>query len=127
MLMAKMLRIDENHDGRTVQLATGDALELSLAENRTTGYRWHFVETAAEAAPSSCHLVKDFYEPGSAGVVGQGGVHCWRFQAAEPGVCRIGLEYRRSWEKGTAPGRTFRIRVEVRKGAQDSDRSKPAE
>jgi inhibitor of cysteine peptidase len=122
-LKAKMLRIDENYSGRTVKLATGDALEISLAENPTTGYRWHFLE----AVPSTCLLVKDAYKPSSAGVVGQGGIHHWHFKAAEPGACRIELEYRRSWEKSTPPGRTFRIRVEVGKDAQGRDPSRPSE
>jgi inhibitor of cysteine peptidase len=126
-LRAQMLRIDESYSGRTVKLVTGDALEISLAENPTTGYRWHYLDAAAESSPPTCHLVKESYEPDSTGVVGAGGIHHWQFRAAEPGVCAIDLDYRRSWEKGASSGRTFRIRVEVRKGVQDKDTSRPSE
>jgi inhibitor of cysteine peptidase len=126
-LRAQMLHIDESYSGRTVKLATGDALEISLAENPTTGYRWHYLDAAAESSPPNCHIVKDSYEPDSPGVVGAGGTHRWQFRAAEPGVCAIDLDYRRSWEKSASPGRTFRIRVEVRKGVQDKGPAKPSE
>ena len=35
-----MLRLDENHNGGSVDLVVGETFELSLAENPTTGYRW---------------------------------------------------------------------------------------
>jgi inhibitor of cysteine peptidase len=122
----KMLRADESYNGRTVTLAAGELLEIALAENPTTGYRWHPLEVATAGANPTCLPVKDSYEPGRARVAGQGGIHRWQFQAAESGSCTIELEYRRSWQKGTPPERTFRIHVEVRKGAQGSDPAKPS-
>jgi predicted secreted protein len=120
----KMLRADESYNGRTVKLAAGEFLEISLAENPTTGYRWRLLEAATVTA--NCPLVKDSYEPGHPQVAGQGGIHRWQFQAAEPGACTIELEYRRSWQKDKPPERTFRIHVEVRKGVQASDPAKPS-
>jgi inhibitor of cysteine peptidase len=121
---AKMLRADENYNGRTVKLAAGESLEIALAENPTTGYRWRLLDAATVAA--NCLLVKDSYEPGHPQMAGQGGIHRWQFQAAEPGACMIELEYRRSWQKDMPPERTFRIHVEVRKGVQASEHAKPS-
>lgn len=121
---AKMLRADENDNGRTVKLAAGEFLEITLAENPTTGYRWHLLDGGAVTA--NCPLVKDSYEPGHPQMAGQGGIHRWQFQAAEPGACMIELEYRRSWQKDKPPERTFRIQVEVRKGVQAREHAKPS-
>lgn len=119
---SNMLHTDEHHNGRTEELVAGDFLEIVLAENPTTGYRWHFVETGRPV----CVLTQDAYEPKGEGVPGQGGVHRWKFHAAEPGSCKIELAYRRSWEQGP-PGRTFRLQVEVRKGVQEKAPAKPTE
>ena len=121
---AKMLRADEKDNGRTVKLAAGEFQELTLVENPTTGYRWHLLDGGAVTA--NCPLVKDSYEPGHPQMAGQGGIHRWQFQAAEPGACMIELEYRRSWQKDKPPERTFRIQVEVRKGVQASEHAKPS-
>jgi inhibitor of cysteine peptidase len=123
----KMLRADESYNGRTLKLAVGESLEIFLVENPTTGYRWRLREEAMDSANSKCVLVKDSFEPGRAAVAGQGGIHRWQYQAIQSGTCKIHLEYRRPWEKGTVPQRTFRIRVEVRNGLENKDSSKPSE
>lgn len=114
----KMLRANESDNGRTVKLAAGESLEIALAENPTTGYRWQRAKQAAGDVGSPCPFAKDDFEPDRAGMPGAGGTHRWQFHAVEPGVCEIELEYRRSWEKDKLPERTFRIHVEVRKGAR---------
>lgn len=115
----KMLRANESDNGRTVKLVAGESLEIALAENPTTGYRWQRAKQTAEEAGSPCPFAQDAYEPGRAGMPGAGGIHWWQFNAVEPGACKIELEYRRSWEKDKPPERTFRIQVEVRKGARE--------
>lgn len=139
----KMQHADESYSGRTVKLLTGETLEIALAENPTTGYRWSLIspaakalinatppesapETAKETPNSACRFVSDSYEAGRAGVAGQGGIHRWQFRAIEAGACSIALEYRRSWEQAKVPERTFRIQVEIRKGAKDENPTKPS-
>ncbi len=139
-----MLHADASHSGRTIKLNIGEALQLTLAENPTTGYRW-VMRPAAEVAPASqvpaeapiepsnlrsvvvCQLVNDDYEAGTGAIAGHGGIHHWRFQAVGPGLCSIELEYRRAWETGKPPERTFRIKLKVRKGARDKTPTKPSE
>jgi inhibitor of cysteine peptidase len=118
-----MLRVDEHRNGRTVKLAVGELLEIVLAENPTTGFRWHLTEAGAP----QCVLKHDAYEPEGEGVPGKGGVHRWKFEAAEPGAGRIELVYRRSWEQDASPGRAFRLQVEVRQGTQEKKPVRPSE
>ncbi len=118
-----MLHADESQNGRSVKLAVGEFLEIVLSENPTTGYRWHFIEAGSPV----CNLVQDAYEPNGERVAGQGGVHRWKFEAAQPGDCKIELAYQRSWERDAPPGRTFRLQVEVRKGVREKASAKPTE
>jgi inhibitor of cysteine peptidase len=105
-----MLQIAEDDNGRTVTLAVGDAVELSLAENRTTGYHWELNEKAEPI----CELVSDDFEAAS-GPPGSGGVHRWQFRAVQPGSGEIGLQYRRPWEKNAARARSYQMSVRVSK------------
>jgi inhibitor of cysteine peptidase len=104
-----MIRINESHDGQEVGLKVGEDLEITLVENRTTGFQWA-LKTKTD---SSCALMIDESE-GIAGPAGKGGSHRWCFRAVRPGTEAIELEYRRPWEKGTQPGRTFKLSVRVR-------------
>ncbi len=103
-----MLQIGRDDNGSEVTLAVGEAVELSLPENRTTGFRW---ELKAQAGPV-CALVKDEFEP-AIGPPGQGGVHRWQFQAIRAGSGEIQLQYRRHWEQNAAPARNYRVSVRV--------------
>jgi inhibitor of cysteine peptidase len=104
-----MLQIAEDDNGHTVKLAVGDELELSLSENPTTGYQW---ELTAKAEPV-CKLVKDDFEAPTR-TPGSGGVHRWQFRAVQPGIGKIALQYRRSWEEGAAPARSYQVTVHVK-------------
>jgi len=48
------------------------------------------------------------------GMVGTGGAETWRLFAFRPGAQRVSFEYRRPWERETAPARTISFATEVR-------------
>jgi inhibitor of cysteine peptidase len=102
-----MIRIDESQNQREVPAKTGDHIELSLPENPTTGYRW---ELKADGSPV-CRPERDSsYQPPEGGV-GRGGVRTWAFAVVAAGTAGIELQYRRSFEAGAAPAKTFSVRV----------------
>jgi inhibitor of cysteine peptidase len=105
-----MVQVDSSYNGRDVTLAIGEVVELSLAENPTTGFGWQF---GVKPEPA-CSLVKSWFEAPN-GPPGKGGIHRWQFQAVRSGTGEIKLEYRRSWEKDTPPAQTFQLSVHVRK------------
>ena len=101
-----MLHLDENSNGATVDLTVGEVLEIQLAENPTTGFRW---QVQADGEPV-CQPVDDRFEsPG--GPPGRGGTHVWHFRACRTGTGQIDMVYRRSWE--TAAAKTFTLHVRV--------------
>jgi inhibitor of cysteine peptidase len=106
----KMIQVDRSYNERAVTLAVGELVEISLAENRTTGFRW---DLKVKPEPA-CALVESTFEPAT-GPPGKGGTHRWQFQAVRSGTGEIELEYRRTWEHDTPPGQTFKLSIRVRK------------
>jgi inhibitor of cysteine peptidase len=112
----KMIQVDRSYNGRQVTLAVGEVVEISLAENPTTGFRW---DLKVKPEPA-CTLLKSTFEPAT-GPPGKGGTHRWQFQAVRSGSGEIVLVYRRPWEQNTPPGQTFRLSVRVRKESSTQD------
>jgi inhibitor of cysteine peptidase len=101
--------IDETANGQQRDFALGQAFEICLPENPTTGYRWQ-LDTAAN---SICVLEQDRFEAPD-GPPGQGGRHRWQFRAAQAGRATIDFSYRRAWAGAGPPTKTFALRVRVR-------------
>jgi predicted secreted protein len=103
-----MLEFHESDAGEhEAQVPLGDSFEISLRENPTTGFRW---KMHAGAEPV-CSLTEDEFQPGR--LPGAGGIHRWRFLAAQAGETRIRLSLERSWRQDAEPSKTFGLRVRV--------------
>ena len=104
-----MIHVDASQNGREVTLEVGEVVEISLAENRTTGFRW---EIKSQAEPA-CALVNSTFEV-AVSPLGKGGTHRWQFQGERQGIGEITLEYRRAWHPEAPPRQSFRLNVNVR-------------
>jgi inhibitor of cysteine peptidase len=94
-----MIVVGQNQAGQTIDLPIGQDLELRLAENPTTGYRWIFARNGAPA----CLVMSDRYQrPG--GPPGRGGQHTWQIKAIAVGACDIAMQHTRSFEPNAAAG-----------------------
>jgi len=102
-----MVVVDQGQSGQTVNLPLGQVIELRLAENPTTGYRWAIVSDGAPA----CAVVGDRFV-GASGPPGQGGEHSWTIRGVQPGSCEIAIQYRRSLQPD-APARSFELHARV--------------
>lgn len=102
------MQIGEEANGRTLDLIVGETLDLILLENRSTGFRW---ELAPPGSPVAT-VERDSYEAAT-GPPGRPGIHTWFFRAVEPGEGRFELAYRRSWEGGRPPARSFSLSLRV--------------
>jgi predicted secreted protein len=106
-----MIHIDDNFDGRTLAIRIGEIVELTLAENASTGYRWDFANER-----SSWSAVLRLLEE-QAGATdtrpGMPGTRRFLLEAVAPGDAELELEYLRPWQRSTPPARTFRALIEV--------------
>ena len=102
-----MIVVDQNHSGQTIDLPVGQVMELRLAENPTTGYRWTFVSDGAPA----CVVVSDRFEA-SRRAAGPGRRASWQIKGALVGECRIAMQYGRSFQPDAA-AQSFALHVRV--------------
>jgi len=75
------------------------------------------VVVVPEELPEKTVLIeagKEYVPPEAEGVVGAAGKEVWTFYAEERGTSTISMAYRRPWEQGVEPARTFTLTVIVR-------------
>jgi predicted secreted protein len=96
--------IDASIDGREVALTRTQQLELRLASNATTGYRWTYAlsgDLMLYPSGPTPTFVPDA-PPGST-LVGAGGTDVYIFRADGVGTTHVKFEYRRPWEGDDVP------------------------
>jgi predicted secreted protein len=110
---AKVVRVTDAQNDSTVALSKGDALEVSLPGNITTGFSWAITSVAGKAvAPTG----KVEYAAKPTGLVGAPGVFTAKFNAVNAGKSVVCLAYRRPWEeKKKKAARLFVLTVSVKK------------
>ncbi len=105
-----MLELNETDADKTIELAVGDAIEIRLPENATTGYRW----TLKSIDKSICEVATEERHGPDKIVPGAPGTHVWRLKAIQAGDCGIEIAYGRPWRVDAPPARTFKIKLRVR-------------
>lgn len=104
-----MQMLTEADDGRTIDLHVGDAVQVTLPENATTGYRWEIDQL--DAAIVATEGSKSNY-PG--GAVGAAGKVSFAFKAEKAGNGEVALKYWRRFEGDSSIVRRFRINLSVK-------------
>lgn len=105
--------ITENDNGNSIDLKKGHTFYLKLNENPSTGYSWQL------NLNRGLNLLSDKYHPfessknGKNFVVGAGGFHLWRIEAAAEGDQQVTAIYKRPWEPETGREQTFTLTVRV--------------
>ncbi len=107
---ATELRVGAAEDSAAKQLSKGQVLVVSLESNPSTGYSWQ-VAQVDQAVLKQLGDPKFETPASSSGVVGAPGTEVFRFEAAGQGQTTLKLEYRRPWETGVAPIKTFTLQV----------------
>jgi len=101
---------DENDNGQTVTMGVGDALHLTLPENRSTGYVWSVVtndETILRPDEEPTYEIEGEAMPGAGGHV------TFNFIAAREGRVNLKLILARPQETAVEAAQTFALSVQV--------------
>ena len=106
-----MITLTESDDGRAIEMRSGDAVQIRLPENATTGYRWAIDSYDATLFEQPTEEAR--YASGAA--VGSGGEMTFAFKAKAPGKGEIALKNWRAWEGEAGVAKRFRIRVQIAK------------
>ena len=106
----KIVKLDENSNGQTIELNKGQTLSISLQGNPTTGYNWEL----AEVDQSILKPMGEADYKSDSMLIGSGGVYTFKFEALDSGTTDLKLIYFRSFEKDTPPINTFELNVTVK-------------
>lgn len=101
------IRITQDDDGRNVTAHRGDTLQVTLAENASTGYRWTLDKVTGPVQPLAT-------EPSYASdAIGAGGAVSFTFSAVEQGQGRIALKHWRQWEGNKSVTKRFAVDITI--------------
>lgn len=102
------LELTKADDGTTVTARVHDTVRLTLAANRTTGFRW----SIAVDDPAVLDVSGDDHAPrGEA--PGAAGTTVFTLAARAPGTTRLRATLARAWERGAAPAESVAVTVVV--------------
>ena len=96
---------------RSLDMRTGQTLELEVDSNPTTGYSWAVASSRNSGVLRQKR--KDKYVPPSTDLVGAGGKQIFYFEALKRGRAVLSFEYRRPWEKDKGPAEKYTVIVDV--------------
>jgi inhibitor of cysteine peptidase len=99
------------NNGASVEVTSGQVMNIKLESNVTTGYKWTLVD---EPQPAIVRLLSSRYDAPVAGGVGAGGNEVWQFQAVGRGTTSLKLAYARSFEPNNPPAKEFALTINVR-------------
>ncbi len=102
----------EPYDGR-VTVVLGQVFTVTLESNPSTGYRWEWVDHQDSIVEQMGEAQFKPRATGDPPLVGAGGWESFDFQAVHPGQMTLKLVYRRPWEEGVEPLKSFSLQVTV--------------
>jgi inhibitor of cysteine peptidase len=104
----EMVRVNENENGETVHLEVDEALDILLESNPTTGYQWNVDQLDSKILTQG---PSDFI--GTSSGLGSGGNTVLHFTVLAKGQTVLRLVYRRPFEKGLPPLKSFTLNIVV--------------
>lgn len=107
----------EVDSGSSISAEVGDAFEIRLEENPTTGYEWELTVS------DGLEIIEDEFSQTSEEeeLVGSGGIHIWTIGVNEAGEQTIDAIYKRPWEDVTGEEETFTMTVSVDEDLNDME------
>ena len=100
---------DEADSGQTITMGVGDALQITLDENQSTGYLWSIVtndEAILRTSEAPAYEVESDAE-------GAGGPKTFLFEAVAPGTSVLRMVNAMQQETAVQPDKTFELTVQV--------------
>ena len=106
------ISLGDADSGKTVKVAAGGIVTLSLKSNPTTGFSWN---KADKVDQSILKLEKNDYlqNPHPNGMVGVGGTTVIVYRALKAGTAKIDLTYMQPWEPDSEFVTNYTVTVEV--------------
>jgi inhibitor of cysteine peptidase len=110
--VAKEVRLNDGDNGKTVKVAVGGTVTLTLESNPTTGFSWTGVDKVDK---DILKLERNDYKQNAspAGMVGVGGRDTIVYRALKKGKAKVDLTYMQPWEPDSEFITKYSVTVEV--------------
>ena len=105
---ATPVAVNMTNNGKTIPVALGDTIEVTLDENPSTGFGWN-----ATTTPGLAIITDRFESSDTSGRPGAGGIHIWELQATQPGLQNFSAIYKQSWMPDSPDDERYVIFVQV--------------
>jgi inhibitor of cysteine peptidase len=102
------MALNAQDNGNRIAHPANEELEISLAENPTTGFRWSFVDL-----DPSVHVTEDTYDLAGDVAPGAAANHIFRITFSELGEHQIALRLWREWEGDASTTDRYTVTVDV--------------
>ena len=97
---------------KTIEVASGGSLVVTLWSNATTGYSWSEVATISD--PGVLQQTNHEYVAPETGLMGAAGKEVWTFKASKAGTCKVSMDYSQPWEGGQKNTYRFVLTVTIK-------------
>jgi inhibitor of cysteine peptidase len=105
-----VIQINQDDAGKTIQLSTGDKLEVYLEGNPSTGYIWE-VLSGQELLQQSSDME---FTAASQQLVGSSGEMRFEFEAIAAGEAALQMVYLRPFERDIDPLQSYSVNIIVK-------------
>jgi predicted secreted protein len=105
---AREVWVREGQEGREVPVRVGQIIVVDLEAAPTTGYRW---EVEGADAAILRQVGEPEFESKSPLLMGAPAQQRTRLEIIGPGECTLTLVYRRPWETGKPPLKSYSVRL----------------
>ncbi|RYG62618.1 hypothetical protein EON80_22800 [bacterium] len=105
------IKLSDADNRKTVTAKVGDKLEIRLISNASTGFGWVLENGAPKGLAT---LGTPLYLAAKTRMPGAPGVQVWHFKVMSRNLANLKLNYRRVWEKGQPPAKTWSVTVKVK-------------
>ena len=99
--------LTEASNGEAVEIRNGDAIEVMLPENATTGFRWQVVHAVGLVEEPAADQGSPPPVPEEHHQIGAGSTRRFRFRARTPGTGRLELKLWREFEGERSVSKRF--------------------
>ena len=96
--------------GKSIEVKKGQALNIVLEGNPTTGYIWQVAKIDNAVLKQN----GDYEFKADSNLTGAGGKLTFHFETVAAGTTALQLEYKRPWETGSKPEKTFDVTIVVK-------------
>ena len=108
-----VVALTEANHGQAIELRRGEAIDLALPENPTTGFRWQVVRADGLVEEPAVNVAQPPRAPGLPPQVGAGGIRRFRFRTRTAGIGRLEMKLWREFEGDSSVLKRFVIDVTI--------------